>query len=142
MRRERERESLAREFYLKNPTPNGSRPRDLIGLYRKWQRKKRPQPAKRSSREEGGGDRGSTAARPTLTRNWGGPQVRDPALLFKRETEHLCLRQLMHGIGRDPFARAVTTRRVRYRIQRLVRHTPAALECYPSGYAYIHATNP
>ena len=40
-------------------------------------------------REEGGGDRGSTAARPTLTtnwgkknktrtRNWGGPQVRDP----------------------------------------------------------------
>ena len=54
----------------------------------------------------GGGDRGSTAARPTLTRDWGGPQVRDPALLFKRETEHLCLRQLMHGIGRDPFARA------------------------------------
>ena len=30
-------------------------------------------------REEGGGDRGSTAARPTLTRDWGGPQVRDPA---------------------------------------------------------------
>ena len=27
----------------------------------------------------GGGDRGSTAARPTLTRDWGGPQVRDPA---------------------------------------------------------------
>ena len=26
----------------------------------------------------GGGDRGSTAARPTLTRDWGGPQVRDP----------------------------------------------------------------
>ena len=26
--------------------------------------------------------------------------------LFKRETEHLCLRQLIHGIGRDPFARA------------------------------------
>ena len=26
--------------------------------------------------------------------------------LFKRETEHLRLRQLMHGIGRDPFARA------------------------------------
>ena len=49
------RPSLARDFYLKNPTPNGSRPRDL---------------------------------------------------LFDRETEHLCLRQLMHGIGRDPFARA------------------------------------
>ena len=46
----------------------------------------RPQPAKRSSREEVGGDRGSTAARPTLTRDWGGPQVRDPDL-FKRETE-------------------------------------------------------
>ena len=55
--RERERE-LGTEFYSKNPTPNGSRPSDLIGLYRKWQRKKRPQPAKRSSREEGGGDRG------------------------------------------------------------------------------------
>ena len=40
---------MARDFYLKNPTPNGSRPSDLIGLYRKWQRKKRPQPAKRSS---------------------------------------------------------------------------------------------
>ena len=26
----------------------------------------------------GGGDRGSTAARPTLTRDWGGPQARDP----------------------------------------------------------------
>ena len=25
--------------------------------------------------------------------------------LFKRETEHLCLRQPIHGIGRDPFAR-------------------------------------
>ena len=76
--RERERE-LGTEFYSKNPTPNGSRPSDLIGHYTKWQRAKRPQPAKRSSREEGGGDRGSTAARPTLTRNWGGPQVRDPA---------------------------------------------------------------
>ena len=29
-----------------------------------------------------------------------------PGGLFKRETENLCLRQLMHGIGRDPFARA------------------------------------
>ena len=26
--------------------------------------------------------------------------------LFKRETEHLWLRQPMHGIGRDPFRRA------------------------------------
>ena len=31
---------------------------------------------------------------------------RERELLFKRETENLCLRQLMHGIGRDPFARA------------------------------------
>ena len=58
-----ERESLAwmlgMEFYSKNPTPIGSRPRGLIGLF-----------------------------------------------LSKRETEHLWLRQLMHGIGRDPFARA------------------------------------
>ena len=50
--REREREH-AREFYSKNPTPNGSRPRGLIGLYRKGQKNKnkRPQPAKESSRE-------------------------------------------------------------------------------------------
>ena len=27
------------------------------------------------------------------------------ARLFKRETEHLCPRQPIHGIGRDPFAR-------------------------------------
>ena len=62
---------------FEEPNPTGSRPRDLIGLYRRGKRQ-RPQPAKRSSREEGGGDRGSTAARPTLTRNWGRPQVRDP----------------------------------------------------------------
>ena len=53
-----------------------------------WHQEERPQPAKRSHREEGAGDRGSTAARPTLTRDggkkqnptrdWGGPQVRDP----------------------------------------------------------------
>ena len=30
---------------------------------------------------------------------------RERELLFERETEHLWLRQLMHGIGRDPFAR-------------------------------------
>ena len=24
---------------------------------------------------------------------------------FKRETEHLCIRPPIHGIGRDPFAR-------------------------------------
>ena len=52
---------------FEEPNPTGSRPSDLIGLYTKWQRAKRPQPAKRSSREEGGatGD------------------------LFERETEHL-----------------------------------------------------
>ena len=31
---------------------------------------------------------------------------RERELLFERETEHLWLRQLIHGIGRDPFARA------------------------------------
>ena len=39
---------------FEEPNPTGSRPRDLIGLYRKWQSVKRPQPAKRSSRAEGG----------------------------------------------------------------------------------------
>ena len=109
---------------FEEPNPTGSRPRGLIGLYRKWQRAKSRDPNQLGSigngkqerergantskvrrarrrwwhggskwgevkhREEGGGDRGSTAARPTLTRDggkkqnptrdWGGPQVRDP----------------------------------------------------------------
>ena len=126
-----ERESGGTGILFEEPNPTGSRPRDLIGLYTKWQRAKRPQPgelgigiqqlkrharsavavvmvasseqanawrpgreeavkamglvrgtdqeerpqpAKKSSREEGGGDRGSTAARPTLTRDWGKKQ--------------------------------------------------------------------
>ena len=85
-------------FLFEEPNPTGSRPSDLIGHYRTWQWKKGPQPAKRSSREEEGGDRGATAARPTLTRDWGGPQVRDPApivsvnpeaSLLKRETRKI-----------------------------------------------------
>ena len=121
---ERERSGVGTGILFEEPNPTGSRPSDLIGLYRKWQRTKRPQPgelgigiqqlkrharsavavvmvasseqanawrpgreeavkamglvrgtdqeersqpAKKSSREEGGGDRGSTAARPTLT---------------------------------------------------------------------------
>ena len=60
-------QSLGTGILFEEPNPTGSRPRDLIGLYRRWQpRKRRPQPAKRSSRGGGGGDRGSTAARPTL----------------------------------------------------------------------------
>ena len=31
-------------FLFEEPNPTGSRPSDLIGLYRKWQRTKRPQP--------------------------------------------------------------------------------------------------
>ena len=31
-----------------------------------------------------------------------GERERERELLFKRETEHLCIRQLIHGIGRDP----------------------------------------
>ena len=53
-RRERERESAGTGILFEEPNPTGSRPSDLIGLYTKWQRAKRPQPAKRSSREEGG----------------------------------------------------------------------------------------
>ena len=53
-KRERERESCGTGFLFEEPNPTGSRPSDLIGLYTKWQRAKRPQPAKRSSREEGG----------------------------------------------------------------------------------------
>ena len=60
---------MAREVDSKNPTPpygtgilfeepnpTGSRPRGLIGLYKRWHQEERPQPAKRSNREEGGGD--------------------------------------------------------------------------------------
>ena len=105
--RERERESAGTGILFEEPNPTGSRPRGLIGLYRKWQRAKSRDPNQLGSigngkqerergantskvrrarrrwchggskwgevkhREEGGGDRGSTAARPTLTRNWG-----------------------------------------------------------------------
>ena len=64
--RERERESCAREFYLKNPTPNGSRPSGLIGLDRKGQKNKnkRPQPAKESSTRRGRVSRQRYAQRP------------------------------------------------------------------------------
>ena len=89
--RERERERAGTEFYSKNPTPNGSRPRGLIGH---WRMSTQETPPPRTHKEGQGGqgkpnrqkatgegrsdNRGSTAARPTLTRDWGGPQVRDP----------------------------------------------------------------
>ena len=38
----------------------------------------------------GGGDRGATAARPTLTRDWGGPQVRDPAPIVSVNPSLFC----------------------------------------------------
>ena len=41
--REREREH-GTGILFEEPNPTGSRPRDLIGLYTKWQRAKRPQP--------------------------------------------------------------------------------------------------
>ena len=49
-RRERERVCVCggTGILFEEPNPTGSRPRDLIGLYRKWQREKRPQPAERS----------------------------------------------------------------------------------------------
>ena len=40
--RERERESDGTGILFEEPNPTGSRPSDLIGLYRKWQREKRP----------------------------------------------------------------------------------------------------
>ena len=41
---ERERVSDGTGILFEEPNPTGSRPSDLIGLYRKWQRTKRPQP--------------------------------------------------------------------------------------------------
>ena len=52
MRSPKERE-YGTGILFEEPNPTGSRPRDLIGLYKKWQSGERPQPAKRSSREEG-----------------------------------------------------------------------------------------
>ena len=129
--RERERE---REWWhgilFEEPFPNGSRPRGLIGLWRMTTKETRPPRHTRKGKgdkenpngekeQQGreGANRGATAARPTLTRDWGGPQVKDPvpvvsvnpeadppqpSALFKRETEHLCLRQLIHGIRIGP----------------------------------------
>ena len=117
--RERERESCGTGILFEEPNPTGSRPSDLIGLYRRWQpKKRRPQPAKRSSRE-GGGRQGLHCGEANPNQGWEGPQVKDPVpvvsvnpeadppqpsapvrqCLFKRETEHLCLRQPIHGIG-------------------------------------------
>ena len=50
-----ERESAGTGILFEEPNPTGSRPRGLIGLYI-WHQEERPQPAKRSNREEGGGD--------------------------------------------------------------------------------------
>ena len=88
--KERERE-VERESVCKEPNPTGSRPSDLIGLCRqhtkphpqhtrkgRGDKETQPRPAERSSGEGGRANRGSAAARPTLTRDWGGPQVRDP----------------------------------------------------------------
>ena len=57
-RRERERESDGTGFLFEEPNPTGSRPSDLIGLYKRWHQEERPQPAKRSHGEEGGGRQG------------------------------------------------------------------------------------
>ena len=76
---------------FKEPNANGSRASDLIGLCRqhtkpnpqhtsdnKERQGRQGNPNERSSGEGGRANRGSTAARPTLTRDWGGPQIRDP----------------------------------------------------------------
>ena len=135
----RERERYGTGILFEEPNPTGSRPSDLIGLYRKWQRTKRPQPGElgigiqqlkrharsavavvmvasseqanawRPGREEAvkamGLVRGMvySSRRETPTgekeqQGRGGGRQR----LFERETEHLWLRQLMHGIGGGP----------------------------------------
>ena len=87
---------MARGFYLKNPTPIGSRPRDLIGLCETTRETRPPHHTRRGKegKETPTGEKGQ--------RGRGGERTD----FFKRETEHLCLRQLIHGTGRDPFARA------------------------------------
>ena len=40
--RERERESDGTGFLFEEPNPTGSRPSDLIGLYKRWHQEERP----------------------------------------------------------------------------------------------------
>ena len=54
------------------------RPNWAVCMSKRARGKENTQPAEKSSRGGGEANRGSTAARPTLTRDWGGPRVRDP----------------------------------------------------------------
>ena len=75
-----ERERGGTGILFEEPNPTGSRPRDLIGLCRT--RKRRPQP-------------------------WHGNGTGIPRL-FKRETEHQCLRQpIRKRVSRSPWTRSV-----------------------------------
>ena len=77
---------------FEEPNPTGSRPSGLIGLYRKWQRAKSRDPNQLGSIGNGKQERERGANTSKV----------HPKNLFKRETEHLWLRQLMHGIGGGP----------------------------------------
>ena len=56
----------------------------------------------RASQRLATGTRGSGQSYGPCARNGLLIKKRDPNDLFKRETEHLCIRPPIHGIGRDP----------------------------------------
>ena len=77
---------------FEEPNPTGSRPSDLIGLCRQHT-KPHPQHTRK-----GRGDKETPNGEEEQRGRGGGPT----ADYFKRETEHLCLRQPMNGIGGGP----------------------------------------
>ena len=77
-------------FLFEEPNPTGSRPSDLIGLYRKWQPRKKETPTgEKEQKGRGGGvwhgilfeEPNPTGSRPS--------DLIGLYKLFKRETEHL-----------------------------------------------------
>ena len=74
---------------FEDPNPTGSRPSDLIGLCRQHTK-----PAPQHTRK-GREDKGISTGEKEQLRRGGGPTGAPLRLLFKRETEHLSLRQLI-----------------------------------------------
>ena len=73
---------MARDFYLKNPTPNGSRPSDLIGLYKKWQQEEREEETPTGEKEQqgrGGGRQGLHCGEANPNQRLGGTSGQRPS---------------------------------------------------------------
>ena len=69
--------------------------------------RERPRQKERDRKKEGGRENARERQRYSASMREGQREREREreSTLFKRETEHLCLRQPIHGIGRDPFSR-------------------------------------